>query len=398
MATKSKKLREIFLDNSSGKIVPDGPDGGPGTDLEENDPNKLALKYIDPSEFDNPTLGTTPQREQIIQEMSQEIVDYRDDENFRWRKAFLFYTCFFSNFFGVTLSLYGLSLTVLFEQYDENIDVFYVSLIFYVPFLVWFAYVFLPGKKEADRRRRIHFARRKRRYYANLRHAHFHGHSEEDKDIYDREQRRLREIQSRNERIARGDRVSGTFSATVFGPSRKSGSNSSGGGGNFFSTNRSSKNMNYESGSGGRDSLRASVDLSQTPTKSAIKKTSVQIPVQLDKAGFEISGGNGRPGSSGPAAAAATASRPASAGRRVSITEPGQTTATIPGGGGVATGGGGGGGRRYNHHNHSINTAGKQQRASVTFQEKPTAAVAAGAVAKQKSGRSAYASSSSARR
>ena len=95
---------------------------------------------------ENPTFGTTPQREQILNASTEQLRDYRIEEAYQLRKSRMFWCCFISNFFGLTLTFYSLSLTVIFEKFDPDQTLFIVSFIFYVPAVVWFIYVYLPCK------------------------------------------------------------------------------------------------------------------------------------------------------------------------------------------------------------------------------------------------------------
>jgi hypothetical protein len=119
--------------------------------------------------LENPTLGTTPQREVIIKGADQEMMDYRQEEAFNLRRSRLFYLCFFTSMFGVVLMLYALSATVLFEKYDENPLAFYCSFVLFVPGMVWIIYVYLPCKQERERRKRMARARKLREHLKTVR-------------------------------------------------------------------------------------------------------------------------------------------------------------------------------------------------------------------------------------
>lgn len=135
--------------------------------------------------MEEPTLGTTPQREIILGKSTEQIRDYREEEAFQLRKGRLFWCCFLSNFFGATLTIYSLSLTVIFEKYDENSTAFYCSFVLYVPAVVWFLYVYVPcTRRERERRRKISIARKVRNHYKQVRDSFFYGHEDSDEEEF----------------------------------------------------------------------------------------------------------------------------------------------------------------------------------------------------------------------
>ena len=152
---------------------------------------------------DNPTLGTTPQRDLILKESAQQMMDYRIEEAYQIRKSRMFWCCFLSNFFGLAMSLWGLSLTIIFEKYDPDMTLFYCSLILYIPAVVWFVYVYLPCKQERDRRRKMHQTIRVRKHYDRVRHSYYHGHDDSDEEEF---------AQFEKQMTRKGGRSSGSFS------------------------------------------------------------------------------------------------------------------------------------------------------------------------------------------
>ena len=63
---------------------------------------------------------------------------------------------------GVACIFVGLSLTVMFEQFDNNIPVFLAGCGLCSSFFVWLIYICCPGKRESERRE-IMVGRRKHR-------------------------------------------------------------------------------------------------------------------------------------------------------------------------------------------------------------------------------------------
>eukprot|EP01032_Pedospumella_encystans_P008254 gene8254-9819_t len=194
---------------------------------------------------ENPTLGTTPEKELIITKATQMLTDFRIEERYRLRKARLFYCCIFCNVSGLTLTLYSLSLTVIFEQFDSNPAAFYCSLLFYIPALVWFAYVYLPLKKERERRKRIHLAVKIRKHYKNVQESYFYGHEDSDEEELNNAEKALAKNKSK---------MSGTFS--------KDGRSSSFNSSKVIPSNNNSTNA----------PLRVSIEMPKAPARSSIKK------------------------------------------------------------------------------------------------------------------------------
>ena len=218
--------------------------------------------------YEEPTLGTTPQKELILQASMQQIKDYRDEEAYRLIKARLFYCCFFSNFFGMTLTLYALSETVLFQKYSPNKTAFYCSLVLYVPALVWFIYVFLPCKAERARRKKMQMAVRVRQHYERVRESIYFGHEDSDEE----------EFQNFEKEMRTGVRRSflsflSVKSNTSLNRESRNNRDSTG----KISTVRTS----YKGGStsaSGKAPGRASMELPKAPSRSSIKKPNSVAP------------------------------------------------------------------------------------------------------------------------
>jgi hypothetical protein len=232
----------------------------------ENDvaPELIERKYTD-LELDimnNPTLGTTPQRELILQTSTEQIRDYRHEEAFQLWKTRMFNCCFVSNFFGITLMLYSISATVIFEKYDEDKTAFICSFIFYIPAVAWFVYVYLPCKTERERRKRMRLAIKLRNHQKKIRHSYFHGHDDSDEEDFAQAEKQLNK---EKRKLARG---SGSF--TNNGSSRKA-----------------SGKTSIATGPGGLpgESRKTSVQLPKAPARSSLKvapserKASVQFKV-----------------------------------------------------------------------------------------------------------------------
>jgi hypothetical protein len=92
------------------------------------------------------------------------LTSLEEDESFETYKVFLFMFGVLSACVGVTLILFGLHLTPIFEKFqDDNIPALVFGGIFLIPLFLWFVFMFLPGRKERFKRKRIHRARRERR-------------------------------------------------------------------------------------------------------------------------------------------------------------------------------------------------------------------------------------------
>jgi hypothetical protein len=223
--------------------------------------------------LENPTLGTTPQREVIIKGADQEMMDYRQEEAFNLRRSRLFYLCFFTSMFGVVLMLYALSATVLFEKYDENPLAFYCSFVLFVPGMVWIIYVYLPCKQERERRKRMARARKLREHLKTVRQSYYYGHDDSDEEEFAQfDKQRAREERKNN-------RGSGSFKDG----SRKSTKVAS------INTGSSAKAQGTVAANAAMGGGRVSLELPKAPARSSIKvapsekKASVQFRIEGSK-------------------------------------------------------------------------------------------------------------------
>jgi hypothetical protein len=58
--------------------------------------------------------------------------------------------CNISNFIGIIFTLWGLGATKIFQAEGRNDIILYCSIIFYIPCLMWFRWLFLPTRKERE--------------------------------------------------------------------------------------------------------------------------------------------------------------------------------------------------------------------------------------------------------
>lgn len=124
-----------------------------------------------------------PKQKEIVLDRHEETIQYTDhDGRFQMKKYALFTICFFSNICGLVVTLYSLSMTVLFDQYGVNETVFWISLIFYLPCLVWLRYICCPLGKERQHRRNVIWHRRLRDHFSRVRHNYYHGNENEEAD------------------------------------------------------------------------------------------------------------------------------------------------------------------------------------------------------------------------
>jgi hypothetical protein len=88
----------------------------------------------------------------IIDTHDEELEAIRREKKFQLKKWVYFVICVLSAMVGVTLCLLGLSLTAFFEKFGKNDMLFYCSFAGYVPFLCYFKYLFIPGRRERRNR------------------------------------------------------------------------------------------------------------------------------------------------------------------------------------------------------------------------------------------------------
>lgn len=108
---------------------------------------------------DPEALPYDPEREKekhaIVSSTAEEVRATQMDGQLQLKKWIYFVVCNVSNVIGVTLTLWGLGMTVVFEQFGRNDIIFYCSLIFYIPFVMWVRVLCFPGKAERERRKYI---------------------------------------------------------------------------------------------------------------------------------------------------------------------------------------------------------------------------------------------------
>jgi hypothetical protein len=106
-------------------------------EMYEFDPEKDAEKHI------------------IIDTHDEELEAVQQEKSFQLRKWVYFVICVVSAMVGITLCLWGLSLTAFFEKYAENDMLFYGSFAGYVPFLCYCKYLYYPSQRERRKREYI---------------------------------------------------------------------------------------------------------------------------------------------------------------------------------------------------------------------------------------------------
>ncbi len=88
-----------------------------------------------------------PQREIIIEENFQSVVDIRIHEQYQKKKLAYFSLCALCNFAGIMLMLYALAVTNEFASKSDEINypLLGVSLVLFLPFFVWLKIILWPG-------------------------------------------------------------------------------------------------------------------------------------------------------------------------------------------------------------------------------------------------------------
>ena len=125
------------------------------------------------------------QKDKIIEKHEEELEYCEHDSRYELRKYALFTLCFFSNLCGLVVTFYSLALTILFDQYKPNGTVFWISLIFYVPCLIWVKFICFPGKKAREHRRNVFWHRRMRNYFKRVRNNYYSGYVDDEDDNND---------------------------------------------------------------------------------------------------------------------------------------------------------------------------------------------------------------------
>lgn len=96
-----------------------------------------------------------PERELIIDQVTDQLQSIHYDKQLQVKKLRYFVFCSISNVVGIIFTIWGLSLTVLFDSQEKNLTVFYCSFIFYIPFLMWIKVLCLPDFEEYRRRQYV---------------------------------------------------------------------------------------------------------------------------------------------------------------------------------------------------------------------------------------------------
>lgn len=100
----------------------------------------------------------------VMENIDNRLIHLKTDEIFEKYKVQLFSITLFIAMGGVTLILFGLHMTIFFEQYENrNIPAIVFGTLFIIPLCYWFYYLFLPNKDEKEKRRLILKARHNRR-------------------------------------------------------------------------------------------------------------------------------------------------------------------------------------------------------------------------------------------
>ena len=96
---------------------------------------------------DRPYVAGPPQRDVIIEENFQTVLDVRIHERYQKKKWFYFTCCTLSNFAGIMLMLYSLAVTNEFADKNGEINYTYlgVSCCLFIPFVIWIRVTFFPG-------------------------------------------------------------------------------------------------------------------------------------------------------------------------------------------------------------------------------------------------------------
>ncbi len=90
-----------------------------------------------------------PQRDVIIEDNFESVLDIRRHEKYQKKKWVYFSCCAMCNFAGIMLILYALAVTNEFTGKDDQPN--YIALGFgcaaFLPFIAWLRVIFCPGEK-----------------------------------------------------------------------------------------------------------------------------------------------------------------------------------------------------------------------------------------------------------
>jgi hypothetical protein len=96
-----------------------------------------------------------PEKDLIVDELADQLHSIGADKVLQVKKLKYLVFCSISNVIGILFTIWGLSLTVLFDHYEKNLTVFYCSFVFYIPFLVWLKVLLFPDLEEYKKRQYV---------------------------------------------------------------------------------------------------------------------------------------------------------------------------------------------------------------------------------------------------
>lgn len=140
-------------------------------------PVELVPRHIEKFEEDykfDPS--AKPHRDIILDHANENVEATLHDENYQLKKWCYFSICALSSIVGFMLALFSLGLTPVFNSFSTNWTIFYVSCIFYIPFVCWLRVMGFPGKRERSWRKYVLEKRKWRHRLARKRRKVFHGY------------------------------------------------------------------------------------------------------------------------------------------------------------------------------------------------------------------------------
>lgn len=123
-----------------------------------------------------------PEKDKIIEQNFQNVMDIIVHERHQRNKWILFSTCTLCSFAGIMVILYALAITREFsgKNHSPNWKIFAGGCAMFFPFLFWLCFLFCPGRQERRRRNDIRARKRVRRKFEKLREDYFNGDLELD--------------------------------------------------------------------------------------------------------------------------------------------------------------------------------------------------------------------------
>jgi hypothetical protein len=103
----------------------------------------------------------------ILEEIDQHLLDLKQEERHSLWQGFWFFVMLCCVVAGVVLIIYGLALTVLFQQYDQDPIIYGTGIGLVCTFFCWLIYICCPGSRESIRRKKMK-ENRKARKNANV--------------------------------------------------------------------------------------------------------------------------------------------------------------------------------------------------------------------------------------